>query len=414
MNHKLLLDTAVLAGEIMLCSGAETYRVEDTMYHILKTSKAESIEALALMTGIMATINSPDMEQPMTVIKAVNNRTTNLNHVIQVNDISRRYCGGELTLEETYQALRKIGGMQYNRTLCNAALVGVAAGFAMMFGGSFLDVAATAVVGVLLAAIITLGEKVKMNVIIIDILSSIGIAILAIAMKTYGMKEINMDTVIISAIMPLVPGVAITNAIRDTLQGGLSFRRGSCFGGLFKSGIDSPWSGNRYGVIWSSCGKEFLMIVRVLGAFIAIFTFAVLQETPKKYLGCAGIVGAVGWLAYLLSEHAGADTVLATFISAMTITLISHTFARIFKAPVTVFLIAGILPTVPGAGMYRIVYYIIQGDRAMSSYYLTNTLELAGVIAIAIFIMDTLFRLFQKGWKQNSLKYSIKMNEKKK
>ena len=45
MNHKLLLDTAVLAGEIMLCSGAETYRVEDTMYHILKTSKAESIEA---------------------------------------------------------------------------------------------------------------------------------------------------------------------------------------------------------------------------------------------------------------------------------------------------------------------------------------------------------------------------------
>ena len=143
------------------------------------------------------------------------------------------------------------------------------------------------------------------------------------------------------------------------------------------------------------------MIVRVLGAFIAIFTFAVLQETPKKYLGCAGIVGAVGWLAYLLSEHAGADTVLATFI-------------RIFKAPVTVFLIAGILPTVPGAGMYRIVYYIIQGDRAMSTYYLTNTLELAGVIAIAIFIMDTLFRLFQKGWKQNSLKYSIKMNEKKK
>ena len=73
--------------------------------------------------------------------------------------------------------------------------------------------------GVLLAAIITLGEKVKMNVIIIDILSSMGIAILAIAMKTYGMKEINMDTVIISAIMPLVPGVAITNAIRDTLQG---------------------------------------------------------------------------------------------------------------------------------------------------------------------------------------------------
>lgn len=219
MNHKLLLDTAVLAGEIMLCSGAETYRVEDTMYHILKTSEAESIEALALMTGIVATLNSPDMGQPMTIMKAVNDRTTNLNHIIQVNDISRRYCGGELTLEETYRKLKQIGGMQYCRTLCNIALVGVASGFAMMFGGTFLDVVVTAMVGILLAGIITLGQKLRMNVIIVDILSSMGIAVLAIAMKTYAIQTINMDTVIISAIMPLVPGVAITNAIRDTLQG---------------------------------------------------------------------------------------------------------------------------------------------------------------------------------------------------
>lgn len=56
------------------------------------------------------------------------------------------------------------------------------------------------------------------------------------------------------------------------------------------------------------------MMIQVIGAFLAIFTFAVLQETPKKYLVCAGIVGAVGWFAYLLSEQAGADTVLATFI----------------------------------------------------------------------------------------------------
>lgn len=219
MNHKLLLDTAVLAGEIMLCSGAETYRVEDTMYHILKTSEAESIEALALMTGIVATLNSPDMEQPMTIMKAVNDRTTNLNHIIQVNDISRRYCGGELTLEETYRKLKQIGGMQYCRTLCNIALVGVASGFAMMFGGTFLDVVVTAMVGILLAGIISLGQKLRMNVIIVDILSSMGIAVLTIAMKTYAIQTINMDTVIISAIMPLVPGVAITNAIRDTLQG---------------------------------------------------------------------------------------------------------------------------------------------------------------------------------------------------
>ncbi len=143
------------------------------------------------------------------------------------------------------------------------------------------------------------------------------------------------------------------------------------------------------------------MMIKVIGAFLAIFAFAVILETPRKYLWCAGCVGAVGWLAYLLSGKLGANEIFATFISALVITMVSHIFARIFKAPVTVFLIAGILPTVPGAGMYRIVYHVIAGNQELASFYLTTTLELAGVIAIAIFLVDTVFRVFSKEWKKN-------------
>lgn len=147
------------------------------------------------------------------------------------------------------------------------------------------------------------------------------------------------------------------------------------------------------------------MAVKIFGTFLAVLTFAILIETPKKELIYAGIVGAAGGASYLISEQFGMGTVMASFVSALSIALVSHIFARVFKKPVTLFLIAGILPTVPGAGMYRIVYYIIAGDRAMSSYYLVQTAEVAGAIALAIFIMDTLFRLFLKGWKQNSLQY---------
>ncbi len=136
------------------------------------------------------------------------------------------------------------------------------------------------------------------------------------------------------------------------------------------------------------------MIIKVIGAFIAIFTFAILIETPKKYLWCAGVVGAVGWLSYLVSGAYVTSEVVAIFISAITISLVSHIFARMFKVPVTVFLIPGILPTVPGAGMYRIVYYILEGNKAMTSHYLITTLETAGAIAIAIFMVDSIFRLF--------------------
>ena len=134
------------------------------------------------------------------------------------------------------------------------------------------------------------------------------------------------------------------------------------------------------------------LLFGIVGSFIAITRFAVLLETPKKYLLHAGVTGAIGGGIYLYCTQREMDVVLASFLSALAIAFVSHVFARVFKAPVTVFLIAGILPTVPGAGMYRIVYYIIANDREMCSYYLIQTLEIAGMIALAIFIVDTVFR----------------------
>lgn len=136
-----------------------------------------------------------------------------------------------------------------------------------------------------------------------------------------------------------------------------------------------------------------MFLLGVLGCFAAVSAFAVILETPRKYVLHDGIVGGIGGFVYLFSIEKGLDVVMASFLSALAIALMSHTFARIFKAPVTIFLIAGILPTVPGAGMYRIVYYLIANDNARSNYYLIQTLEVAGVIALAIFITDTLFKV---------------------
>ena len=138
------------------------------------------------------------------------------------------------------------------------------------------------------------------------------------------------------------------------------------------------------------------MIIQVIGAFLAILSFAIMLETPKKYIVFAGSVGAIGWFVFLFAGKMGANDVFATFLSALTIAFISHVFARVFKTPVTGFLIAGILPTVPGAGMYHIGYYLFQNDMEMMGYYITSTLQIAGVIAAAIFIVDAVFRFIKK------------------
>lgn len=219
MNYKLLADTAMLAGEILLCSGAETYRVEDTMYHILKASNIDSMEAMALMTGLIVTINDEKFEQPISVIRRVHSRNTNISNIVNVNAISREYCNGTITLEEAYERLKQAKERPYNRMIYNIGTIGMVTGFAAMFGGTGMELLVAALTGALLAAFITFSKIVKLNGIFTNALSGMLIAIFVTLMQVFLMPGIAKDIIIISAIMPIVPGVSITNAIRDTLQG---------------------------------------------------------------------------------------------------------------------------------------------------------------------------------------------------
>lgn len=139
-----------------------------------------------------------------------------------------------------------------------------------------------------------------------------------------------------------------------------------------------------------------MMIIQVVGAIFAVMSVAITFGVPKKFLIYSGIVGAIGWFVYLLFKNMGSSTVSSMFFAALVVSLISHSFARIMKTPVTLFLIAGILPLVPGVGMYRIAYNLITNNNSLAMFYFSETLQVAGMIAIAIFIMDTIFRIFQK------------------
>ena len=138
------------------------------------------------------------------------------------------------------------------------------------------------------------------------------------------------------------------------------------------------------------------IIWQTIAAFIAIVGFGLLLEVPQKHIIHAGIAGAVCWLSYLTVLEMGYSLIAAAFWSSIFVALLSHSFARMFKAPVTVFLLSGILPTVPGASIYRSVYYLIQGASSLSNVYFMETLQISGAMAMAIFIVDSIFRLMQK------------------
>ena len=217
MDAQLLMKTAALAGELMLCSGAETYRVEDTMHHILKTAdNLEMAEVLVIMTGITATIKQKD-ENVISIVKRVNSRSTNMSLIMEVNDISRRYCGEEITLEEAYKELSGLKKNIYSRLENRLGVLGICVGFAIFFGGGIREMLVSLLVGLVLTGCMTIGEKMQFHAFLQDVFGAFGIAVSSLLLSN--LVKVNLDTVIISSIMPMVPGVAITNAVRDTLQG---------------------------------------------------------------------------------------------------------------------------------------------------------------------------------------------------
>ncbi|NCB92009.1 MAG: threonine/serine exporter [Clostridia bacterium] len=141
------------------------------------------------------------------------------------------------------------------------------------------------------------------------------------------------------------------------------------------------------------------MIWQSTGGLVAVVGFGVVLGVEKRFLIWAGLDGALGWFLYLIVDYFTESMLLATFFGAVLISIGAHVCARIFKTPVTMFLIPANMTLVPGAGMYRIVYYILKSEKEMSSYFFQQTLLAAGMIAIAIFVVNIVLNNFISGVK---------------
>ena len=138
-------------------------------------------------------------------------------------------------------------------------------------------------------------------------------------------------------------------------------------------------------------------------AFVAVFFIAVTLEAPKRTLRYGALAGGLGWGVYLVGLLF-MDIVAATFMASLFIAWIAHLFARYLKTPVTIYFIPAFITLVPGAGVYQSVYSFINKDYALAQQHLVLTLQISGAIALAIFIVDSLFGLLAriKASKKNS------------
>ena len=139
-----------------------------------------------------------------------------------------------------------------------------------------------------------------------------------------------------------------------------------------------------------------MYILEFIIAMLATISFAVLFTAPKREVVYCGLTGALGWIVYYVMTENGINLVLASMVATFCLTVLARCFAVVRKTPVTVYLLSGIFPLVPGAGIYYTAYYLFMGDTAMSGFKGLQTLEVAGAIVFGIIfgfgIPQALFR----------------------
>lgn len=137
------------------------------------------------------------------------------------------------------------------------------------------------------------------------------------------------------------------------------------------------------------------MILNSIYAVIASFAFAILYHIKGKSRISAAVGGGLGWLIYLVLIHYNNSTTIALFGASITVAIYSEIMARVLKHPVTVFILCGIIPLVPGNGMYYTMYETISGNLEKAGHWGFQTLMSAGSIAIAIVFVSSVTKLIK-------------------
>ena len=401
------LQLATDAGHILLENGAEINRVEDTMQHIASAYGIEGESFYVLSNGIIST------GEHFARAEFIPIRGTQLSRVVEVNQLSREIdAAAPIPLDELECRLRSI--RQSPSKPWWELVVGIALGvssFSILFGGSFVDAGATFAAGLLLGLFITFVGS-RMSRIFSNLLGGLVGGLLCILAVRIGLGQ-HLPNMIIGTIIALVPGVPFTNGMRDLanehylagttrlLDAFLAFlcialgvvvsllADGMLAGGMVQLGVPVADAVTQH---W---------YVQLPAAFIGTMGFAVLFGTPRRYYLTCGLTGMVGWAVYIIlnSQFSLAG---AAFFGALAVALTSTLLAVWRKCPTTVFLICGIIPLVPGGGIFWTAYHLVANHLRLAATTGFTAIKVTIAIAGGIIIAAAIFNLI--GRKEKRLK----------
>ena len=400
MDYYLLTELATDLGYELAMSGAETFRVEESITRVLRTYGIES-EVFAIPNCLHVSFEAAN-GKPITRMRRIGYHGNDLEAVEQFNALSRRICAekpepqvAKQWLEEARHSCRK-----YSFPMCLLGDFLGSFGFALFFGGSLVDGLCAAVCGLLVGVVGKVMDNLKANQFFSTITSSFLLALLAYTMAALGIAE-NVDTVIIGTLMILVPGLLFTNSMRDIIYGDTNSGINRLVQVILIAmaialGTAAAWSVT--GTIWGQpAGGEIIkypFLIHCLICFIGCIGFSIYFNVHGGGIWLCALGGMLTWAVYLIADAQGCGVIEANFWAAAFASAYAEVMARIRKYPAISYLVVAAFPLLPGAGIYYTTSYALQGDMDMFVSKGTETAGIAGVMAVGILLVSTAVRLF--------------------
>lgn len=205
-------------GEQMLISGAEVHRVEESINRMCHALGAVRVDVFIITSSMVVTIQTAD-EKTYTQTRRVKTTNFDFERLHYLNDLSRQICENRLNEQEIENRLKKISECKsfsaLHEIICYAV---IACAFTLFFGGSIVETLVALFVGAIARLSVYFSEKIISNKIFGKFFASAMVTLLAfLAVKFKWIPTV--DKVIMGNIMTLIPGIGLTNAIRDLFTG---------------------------------------------------------------------------------------------------------------------------------------------------------------------------------------------------
>lgn len=219
---KKAVDISAHAGSVLLRSGADITRVEDTIHHMMRSFGVQKYDIFTITNGIFLSASADDAPDGMgdySRICEVPKNSSDLGKIDLVNTLSRDIEAGKCDMDGAEKRLDEIERSGKYNVLISLAAAAVASGaFSYLFGGSFLDALLAAVIGFSYYILFIRLDRTKLSKLLTNGICGCMLALASVAFFKF-IPGVSLDKVIIGAIMPLIPGVAFVNSVRDIAAG---------------------------------------------------------------------------------------------------------------------------------------------------------------------------------------------------